>query len=114
MEEYFTISEEVGLLTISVFVAGYIVGPLFWGPLSEIWGRRPVFIIAFFVYMCFQIGCALAKNTGSILVFRFISGCFAAAPLTTSGGVLADVWETNHRGQAMSVFALAPFAGPGE
>jgi MFS family permease len=36
----------------------------------------------------------------------------AAAPLTNSGGVLADIWDTDHRGQAMSIFSLAPFAGP--
>lgn len=34
--EYFTFSEEVATLTISLFVAGYCVGPLLWGPLSEI------------------------------------------------------------------------------
>lgn len=35
----FGFSEEVGSLTISVFVAGYCVGPLLWGPLSEQLGR---------------------------------------------------------------------------
>ena len=87
-------------------------GPLLWGPLSESYGRRPIFIISFIVYTGFQVGCALSKNTASILIFRFLGGCFAAAPLTNSGGVLADIWDTDHRGQAMSIFSLAPFAGP--
>jgi MFS family permease len=43
----FNLSEEVAALTISLFVAGYCVGPLFWGPLSEQVGRlcigRPFF-----------------------------------------------------------------------
>jgi hypothetical protein len=34
---------------------------------------------------CFQVGCALSPNTASILVFRFLGGLFAAAPLTNSG-----------------------------
>lgn len=112
MIAYFGMSREVAILTISLFVAGYCVGPLLWGPLSESYGRRPIFIITFIIYTGFQVGCALSKNTGSILVFRFLGGCFAAAPLTNSGAMLADIWDTDHRGQAMSIFSLAPFAGP--
>ena len=89
MEKTFGFSQEVAILTISLFVAGYCVGPLLWGPLSESYGRRPMFIISFVVYAAFQVGCALAKNTASILVFRFLGGCFAAAPLTNSGAMLA-------------------------
>ncbi len=32
--------------------------------------------------------------------------------ITDPGALLADIWDTDHRGQAMSIFALAPFAGP--
>lgn len=112
MEEYFGYSQEVGILTISLFVAGYCVGPLLWGPLSETYGRRPIFIITFIVYTGFQVGCALSRNTASILIFRFLGGIFASAPLTNSGALLADIWDGDHRGQAMSFFSLAPFAGP--
>lgn len=42
-------------------------GPIIWGPLSETIGRRPIFIFTFFLYTCFQLGCALSPNTASIL-----------------------------------------------
>jgi len=116
-----------------------MLGPLLWGPLSEIFGRRPIFIITFIAYIGFQVGCALSKNTASILIFRFLGGTFAAAPLTNSGALIADIWDGDHRGKAMcesrhpvlcfvcnaspprfcldtdnilAIFALAPFAGP--
>ncbi|KAJ6574990.1 major facilitator superfamily domain-containing protein [Mycena capillaripes] len=111
MEEYH-LSEEVGVLAISLFVAGYCVGPLLWGPLSEQYGRRPVFIYPFLVYTLFQVGAALAKNGASILVFRFLGGVFAAAPLTNSGAVISDIWDASTRGKALALFTLAPFAGP--
>lgn len=41
----FGLSQVVAVLTISLFVAGYCVGPLLWGPLSEAYGRRPIFLI---------------------------------------------------------------------
>lgn len=59
-------------------------------PLSERYGRKWIFIIAFIPYTGFQVGCALSKNIGSLLVFRFLGGCFAASPLTTSGGVSVE------------------------
>ncbi len=72
MIEYFGFSSEVATLTISLwvessverldecrrvcrFVAGYCVGPLLWGPMSESYGRKPIFVIAFFAYTGFQV-----------------------------------------------------------
>ncbi|KAE9393585.1 MFS general substrate transporter [Gymnopus androsaceus JB14] len=108
----FHMSEEVAALTISLFVAGYCVGPLLWGPLSEEFGRRPVFVGSFLVYTIFQMAMAVSQNTASLLVFRFIGGTFAAAPLTNSGALISDIWDARTRGQAMAIFTLAPFAGP--
>ncbi|TFY79319.1 hypothetical protein EWM64_g4693 [Hericium alpestre] len=112
MMEYFGFGQEVAVLTVSLFIAGYCVGPILWGPLSEQIGRRPVFIWTFVIYTGFQVGCALSKNTASILIFRFLGGTFAAAPLTNSGGVVGDIWDAKTRGKAMVLFAIAPFAGP--
>ncbi|KAJ7158296.1 major facilitator superfamily domain-containing protein [Mycena crocata] len=111
MEEY-NLSEELVILAISLFVAGYVVGPLLWAPLSEEFGRRPIFIYSFAIYTVFQVAAAVAKNGASLLVFRFIGGVFAAAPLTNSGAIISDIWDSNTRGMAMALYTLAPFAGP--
>ena len=83
----FSFSREVGILTISMFVVGYCIGPLVWGPLSEYVGRKPIFVGTFICYTGFQVGSALAPNTAAVLVFRFLGGTFAAAPLANSGYV---------------------------
>ena len=54
--DYFGVGREVGTLTIALFVAGYCVGPIVWGPLSERYGRKIVFIAAFIPYVGFQVG----------------------------------------------------------
>ncbi|KAH9853006.1 MFS general substrate transporter [Lenzites betulinus] len=110
--EQFSFGKEVATLTIALFVAGYCVGPLIWGPLSEQIGRKPVFLITFLVHTGFQVGCALSQNTASILIFRFLGGTFAAAPLANSGAVMSDIWDADTRGKALALYALAPFAGP--
>ncbi|TFK29161.1 MFS general substrate transporter [Coprinopsis marcescibilis] len=108
----FQVSSEVGVLVLSSFIAGYCLGPLLWGPLSEQYGRRPVFIASFSLYMIFQILNSVATSMNSILVFRLIGGIFAAAPLSNSGAVIGDIWDPSTRGKALSMFTLAPFAGP--
>ncbi|KAG8985914.1 hypothetical protein FRB90_004367, partial [Tulasnella sp. 427] len=110
--ERFHLSHILAVLTISLFIAGYCVGPLLWGPLTEQYGRKAILLFTFFVYTCFQVGGALARNTASVLVFRFLGGMFAASPLAASGAIIGDIWNADVRGQAMSIFALAPFAGP--
>ncbi|KAJ7147589.1 major facilitator superfamily domain-containing protein [Mycena crocata] len=111
MQEYH-LSKDLVVLAISLFVAGYVVGPLLWGPLSEDFGRRPISIYSFFVYTLFQVATALAKNGASLLLFRFLGGVFAAAPLTNAGALISDIWDPNTRGMAMAVSTLAPLAGP--
>ena len=81
------------------------------------------------MYTAFQIGCAVAPNTASLLIFRFLGGTFAAAPLANSGyvtlpcfcrslphvfhsAVISDIWDADTRGKALALFTLAPFAGP--
>src|ERR1700676_1291189 len=49
--QQFGFSGEVGILTISIFVCGYCIGPLLWGPLSEQYGRRPIFILSFLGFL---------------------------------------------------------------
>lgn len=83
-----------------------------WAPLSEMFGRRPIFLVSLGVYTLFQIGNALAPNIAGTILFRFFGGTFAAAPLTNSGGVIADTMSPVHRTYAMSFFSASVFLGP--
>ncbi|KZO99103.1 MFS general substrate transporter [Calocera viscosa TUFC12733] len=110
--EEWHISTEVATLLIAIFVVGYCVGPIFWAPLSEAVGRRPIFLISFLLYTIFQVACAVAPNPGALIAFRFLGGMCAACPLTNAGAILADMWDPDTRGKSMAFFTLAPFAGP--
>lgn len=79
--ERFNVSTEVSSFITSIFLAGYIAGPMIWAPLSEMIGRRPVFIVSMAGFVLFQLGDALGQNIGTILVTRFLAGVFAACKL---------------------------------
>ena len=108
----FHVSEEVSLLTITVFVIGFGVGPLVFAPMSELFGRKPVYVITLGIAVIFIIPCAVAQNIGTLIVCRLIDGIAFSAPMTLVGGTLADLWKSEERGVPMAVFSAAPFMGP--
>ncbi|KAF8315819.1 MFS general substrate transporter [Clavulina sp. PMI_390] len=112
LEKAFTFSSEIGTLLISVFLIGFTVGPMVWAPASEVYGRRPTFLYSAIIFTGFQIGCALAKNTGEMIVFRLISGAAAIGPLTNTAAVVNDVMAPKERAGALGVFMLAALVGP--
>ncbi|KAK9319364.1 major facilitator superfamily domain-containing protein [Lipomyces orientalis] len=112
VEDRYDVSLEVAILTCSLMVAGFAVGPLAWSPLSEQYGRRPIYFISLGLYTIFNIPCALAPNIGGLLVCRFLCGVFASSGLVLAGGTIADIWDIEHRGNAIAYFAAAPYCGP--
>lgn len=108
---HITSSIEVAL-TISVYVLAYSIGPLFLGPLSEIYGRSRVLQIANIFFLVFNLVCGFAQNKGELIAFRFLSGLGGSAPLSIGGGVLSDMWNAEKRGRAVSIYSLAPLLGP--
>ncbi|CAF9925996.1 MAG: hypothetical protein ALECFALPRED_003270 [Alectoria fallacina] len=100
-------------LPISVFLAGYVFGPLLFSPLSEMYGRRIIMISTFVGYTAFTLGCAMAPTWPALLVFRFFVGLCAAAPYTLGGGICADLYSNAaHRGLAIMVLMIVLNVGP--
>ena len=110
-EDLHVSSEAAGLVT-TLFLLGYCAGPLLWAPLSEFYGRRPIFHISFTIYLAFGFLCAFTPNFAGLLVGRFITGTAASAALTNGPGVLADIWGPVERGNAMVLYAMMTFVGP--
>ena len=81
-------------------------------PLSEYFGRNPVYIVSWFILVIFQIPLALAPNIGTVIVCRLIQGFGGSAPLTNTGGTVSDLWERNSSGNAMAIYGLSSTFGP--
>lgn len=110
--ETFNVLLEVSILTVTLFVIGFGVGPVVFSPLSEEVGRNPIYISTLFLGVVFVIPCALAPNIGALLACRFIDGIAFSAPMTLIGGSLSDIFLSHERGIAMLIFLVAPFLGP--
>lgn len=108
----FSVSQEIVTLGVSLFVLGFALGPLLWAPFSEMYGRQVVFAGTYFCFMAFNAAVAGSQNIWSVLILRFFAAAFGSSPLTNAGGVIADLFNANERGLAMSIFSAAPFMGP--
>jgi len=99
-------------LVLSIFILGYAIGPLFLGPMSELYGRVRVLQCANAFYFVWNLACGFAQNKGQLMAFRFLSGLGGSAPLAIGGGLLSDCWKAEERGKAISIYSLAPLLGP--
>ncbi|KAL9100802.1 MAG: hypothetical protein Q9163_003868 [Psora crenata] len=110
--EEFHMSTEVMTLGTSLFLLGFTLGPIIWGPISELYGRRPPLIIGTGGMACFQVGVAVAQNVYTIMICRFFAGVLGVAPLCVVGGALSDFWNPVQRGVSVGIYAMCTFIGP--
>lgn len=112
ISEELHVSTEAAGLVITLFLLGYVFGPLFFAPLSEFYGRRWIFYISFMLYLAFTFLCAFTPNFAGLLVGRFLTGTMASSALSNAPGVLADIWGPVERGSALALFSMMTFMGP--
>jgi len=95
-------------MTFSIFFLSFALGPLVFGPLSEIYGRKWILHASNFVNIVINMGCAFTPTTGSFLAFRFLAGWAAAPPVVIGGGIVDDMFCEQERAAAMSIFFAMP------
>ena len=77
-------SSILGILSLSVFLLGTAVVPLFTAPLSEVFGRSLVLQSCNLFYIIFNTLCGVAKTQNQLIVFRFLAGLGGAGPFAVS------------------------------
>lgn len=99
-------------LPVGTYVLGLGLGPLYLAPLSEIRGRRVVYLISFSLFTVLTVGCALAPSITALSILRFFAGTCGSAGPTLGGASIGDMFVRKERGKAQSLYALGPTAGP--
>lgn len=106
-------SQEQLVLPISLYLVGYVLGPVLFGPLSESYGRRVIIVSTFTFFTLFTLACAVAPSWPVLLVFRLIVGINASSAISVTGGLYADMYDDPvTRGRAMALFMASTMFGP--
>ncbi|RPD65656.1 MFS general substrate transporter [Lentinus tigrinus ALCF2SS1-7] len=111
LAQEFSINSTLLNLTITNFSICFCLGPLLWCPLSEHYGRRPVYLLCL---DGFTVCAAVSPNAASIVIFRSLAGLFGSACLPLAPAVLSEIWEVEIREREMGIYALyiiAPSSG---
>jgi multidrug resistance protein len=112
MKDFHSSSVILASFVVSVYLIGYSFGPLVCAPMSEIYGRWPVYQATNVLFICFTVACAVAPSLDSLIGFRFLAGAAGSAPLVLGGGSVADLYTREERGSKMAVFSIGPLIGP--
>ncbi|KAK4938287.1 hypothetical protein LTR10_021266 [Elasticomyces elasticus] len=113
MDAEFGNSRIVATLGLTLFVFGLGLSPMVLGPLSEFYGRRPIYIWAYIFFTIWLIPCAVARNIQTMLIARFLDGFSGSAFLSVAGGTVGDMFTRDQLQAPMMIYTAAPFIGPG-
>ncbi|GAB1218196.1 hypothetical protein ATERTT37_007449 [Aspergillus terreus] len=105
-------SREVAILGISLFVLGFGVGPIMWGPLSEIYGRRLTLTLSLCLFAVFSAAAAGAQTIQALVVLRFFASSLGSAPWAVTSGMMSDMFPAHDRGLYSSLFSATALSGP--
>lgn len=99
-------------LTLTMFVAGFAVSQLVWGPVTDRFGRRPTLLVGLVVFTVAGAACAMAETVEQLIVFRFFQAIGACAGQVVARSIVRDTTEGAESAKVMSYIALAMSLSP--
>lgn len=104
-------SDIESVMAMSVYLLATAFGPLLIGPLSEVYGRRPVLHVTNVWFMIWNLICGFSHSKGVFFASRLLAGFGASAIYALAGGVLGDIWRPEQRGRSLGLYLLIPLLG---
>lgn len=110
------VSQERIQATLAIFTLGFAAGQLFWGPVADSFGRKPIILLGLFGSAVASLGLTQVTQIESFYWLRLVQGLFAAAPSVVLGALVRDLFARDRFAQVMSaimmVTMLAPLVAP--
>ncbi|KAF4455666.1 hypothetical protein F53441_2066 [Fusarium austroafricanum] len=101
---------------INVSNAAYMIvmalSPLFWGPMSQVYGRRSAALSSSVLFFLLSLATALAPDLASFIVFRAVSAFGGTALILIGPTCIGDIYRPTERGAAMDWFLTGTLVGP--
>ena len=109
-------SENDQQLVIILYMLGFGIGQLFWGPLADRFGRRPVLVAGLSLYALLALGCGLAPSFTWLLAGRVAMGAVAASTRVLVVAMVRDLFQGEAMARVMSlvfmIFMVVPVVAP--
>ena len=103
-------------LVVTSYVVGFAIGQLFQGPISDIFGRKPVLLVGLSIFALASFACVVSDSFEGLLAARFLQGLANAAPRVVAVAVIRDVYGGRRMAEVMSfimmIFIVVPVIAP--
>ncbi len=100
-------------MTISVYIFGLAVGQLVYGPLSDVFGRRPTLLVGLALYTAGGLAATLAPTVGVLVAARLVQAAGGCAGLLLGRAIVRDTAESNDAVRRLALMSLMTMVGPG-
>ncbi|AVX03037.1 multidrug effflux MFS transporter [Maritalea myrionectae] len=109
-------STSAAQMTLMVYFIAFGASQLFYGPASDMFGRKKPIYFGLGLFMVTSVGCAFAPNIETLIVLRFLQGIGAAAPMSIPRAVIRDLYTGQKATRMMStimiVISISPMLAP--
>jgi DHA1 family bicyclomycin/chloramphenicol resistance-like MFS transporter len=103
-------------MTLSMFFLFYSVGLLFWGPLSEKFGRKPILLSGLTIYVVASLFCAFSQQVEQLIAGRIVQALGGSAATVVATAIVKDIYSGREREKVMatimSMVIIAPMVAP--
>ncbi|MGE0231186.1 MAG: multidrug effflux MFS transporter [Flavobacteriaceae bacterium] len=103
-------------LTLSVFGFGMAIGVLFYGPVADHYGRKPVLMVAMAIFVAASLVCLFVPDLQWMAAIRFIQAIGASGPLVLGRSIVRDLFDGERAGieiaRLSSIMGLVPVTAP--
>ena len=96
----------MALLGLTTYLLGLAIGCVVIAPMSEMYGRRPIYILTSTLFTLLILPVALAPNYAAVLASRVFNGFFGSATIVSAPGTVSDIISAKHRALAFSLWSL--------
>ena len=103
-------------LTLTLYLIGFAVAQLLYGPLSDRFGRRPVLLAGQGIYLAGSVLCLMASGIGALIAGRVVQAVGACAGMVVARAIIHDIYEREKVAAMLAyvhaAMATAPMIGP--
>ncbi|KAI0101378.1 major facilitator superfamily domain-containing protein [Nemania sp. FL0031] len=108
LRQHFGTSAQAINLTLTIYIIFQGISPVIFGPPSDYYGRRPMFLITLLLYVVGNLGLSLNdRSYAALLVLRSVQSLGASAAYAISFGVVADLCHPSERGRMLGPINMA-------
>jgi DHA1 family bicyclomycin/chloramphenicol resistance-like MFS transporter len=112
----FAVSAGSVQMTLNLYILGFAIGQLIYGPLADSYGRKPVIVLGTLIFACAAAACALSQTIDQLIFMRFLHGLSAAAASVVINALMRDTYSKEDFSRMMSfvmlVTTIAPLLAP--